>query len=88
MDGLRPEVKGLLEGLGAEVDLAVDVMVPAERLAGVLLGFVAAFPTVQLKLHVEALGAVNAMLLARTATPCHPLGRLVQIPPGAGRDHI
>lgn len=68
MDGLRAKVKGLIEGLEAEVDLAVDVMVPPERLAWVLRGFAAAFPTVQLRLHVEALGAINAMVLARTAT--------------------
>ncbi|MFM9937631.1 MAG: LysR family transcriptional regulator, partial [Novosphingobium sp.] len=68
MDGLRAKVKGLLEGLEAEVDLAVDVMVPPERLAGVLRGFAAQFPTVQLKLHVEALGAINAMVRAGTAT--------------------
>ncbi len=68
VDGLRAKVKGLLEGLEAEVDLAVDVMVPPERLAIVLRRFAAEFPTVQLRLHVEALGAVSAMVLARTAT--------------------
>lgn len=68
VDGLRAKVKGLLDGLEAEVDLAVDVMVPPERLAIVLRGFAAEFPTVQLRLHVEALGAVSAMVLARTAT--------------------
>jgi DNA-binding transcriptional LysR family regulator len=68
VDSLRAKVKGLLEGLEAEVDLAVDVMVPPERLAAVLRGFADAFPTVQLRLHVEALGAVSAMVLARTAT--------------------
>lgn len=68
MDGLRAKVKGLLDGLEAELDLAVDVMVPPARLAGVLRGFAAAFPTVQLRLHVEALGAISAMVLARTAT--------------------
>jgi DNA-binding transcriptional LysR family regulator len=68
VDGLRAKVKGLLDGLEAEVDLAVDVMVPPERLAGILRGFAAEFPTVQLRLHVEALGAVSAMVQARTAT--------------------
>ena len=68
VDGLRAKVKGLLDGLEAEVDLAVDVMVPPERLAGILRGFAAEFPTVQLRLHVEALGAVSAMVHARTAT--------------------
>lgn len=117
VDGLRAKVKGLLDGLEAEVDLVVDVMVPPERLAAVLRGFAAAFPTVQLRLHVEALGAVSAMVLGRTATigisgplaaevpeidgkvagatllvpvaaPDHPLGRMTEILPGAGRDYI
>lgn len=63
IDGLRATVKALREGLEAEVDLAVDVMLPAERLGRVLRDFAAAFPTVQLRLHVEALGAVTAMVL-------------------------
>ncbi|MGF7148273.1 DNA-binding transcriptional LysR family regulator [Sphingomonas zeicaulis] len=67
IDGLRAKVKGLLDGLEAEVDLAVDVMVPAERLGRVLRAFAAEFPTVSLKLHVEALGAITAMVLDRQA---------------------
>jgi DNA-binding transcriptional LysR family regulator len=57
IDGLRAKVKGLLDGLEAEVDLAVDVMLPAERLGRVLRAFAEKFPTVSLRLHVEALGA-------------------------------
>jgi len=60
---LRAKAKGLLEGLEAEVGLAVDVMLPAERLALLLRGFRAQFPTVSLRLHVEALGAVAAHVL-------------------------
>lgn len=67
MDGLRAKVKGLLDGLEAEVDLAVDVMLPAVRLGRVLREFAAAFPTVSLRLHTEALGAVTAMVLDGTA---------------------
>lgn len=67
IDGLRARVQGLLEGLEAEVNLAVDVMLPSERLAGVLRAFSAAFPTVALRLHVEALGAVMALVLERRA---------------------
>lgn len=63
VDGLRAKVKGLLDGLEAEVDLAVDVMLPAERLGAVLRAFALEFPTVQLRLHVEALGAVTALVL-------------------------
>lgn len=63
IDGLRAKVKGLLDGLEAEVNLAVDVMLPAERLGSVLHAFSAQFPTVALRLHVEALGAVTALVL-------------------------
>lgn len=63
VDGLRAKVKGLLDGLEAEIDVAVDVMVPPDRLGKVLRGFALEFPTVQLRLHVEALGAVTAMVL-------------------------
>jgi DNA-binding transcriptional LysR family regulator len=67
VDGLRAKVKGLLEGLEAEVDLAADVMLPPARLGKVLRSFATAFPTVQLRLHVEALGAITAMVLDRKA---------------------
>lgn len=67
MDGLRAKVKGLLDGLEAEVDFAVDVMLPSERLGKVLRAFAAQYPTVQLRLHVEALGAITAMVLDRQA---------------------
>jgi DNA-binding transcriptional LysR family regulator len=67
MDGLRAKVKGLLDGLEAEVNLAVDVMLPAERLGKVLRAFAKEFPTVQLRLHAEALGAIVAMVLDRSA---------------------
>lgn len=63
MDGLRAKVKGMLDGLEAEIDVAVDVMVPPDRLGKVLRAFALEYPTVQLRLHVEALGAVTAMVL-------------------------
>ncbi|MET0365577.1 MAG: LysR family transcriptional regulator [Sphingobium sp.] len=63
IDGLRAKVKGLLDGLEAEVDLAVDVMLPTERLGRVLRSFSTEFPTVSLRLHVETLGAITAMVL-------------------------
>lgn len=63
VEGLRARVKGLLDGMEAEIDLAVDVMLPADRLARVLRAFAQACPTVSLRLHVEALGAVTAMVL-------------------------
>lgn len=63
MDGLRARVKGMLEGLEPEVRLAVDVMVPSRRLAELLRAFSEKFPTVALRLSVEALGAVADLVL-------------------------
>lgn len=67
IDELRAKVKGLLDGLEAEVNLAVDVMLPADRLGKVLRAFAREYPTVQLRLHAEALGAITAMVLDRAA---------------------
>lgn len=68
IDGLRAKVKGLRQGLEAELHVAVDVMMPNDRLLDALKGFSEAFPTVQLHLHVEALGAVTQLVLHRTAS--------------------
>ncbi|AJO79594.1 MULTISPECIES: LysR family transcriptional regulator [Pseudomonas] len=63
IDGLRAKVKGLLQGLEAEVHLVIDVMFPAARIVDALKNFRREFPTVQLHLHMEALGAVAEMVL-------------------------
>ncbi len=68
VDMLRAKVKGLLEGLEAEVALAVDVMLPTARLVDALQAFQTTFPTVPLRLHVETLGAVTQLVLDGTAT--------------------
>lgn len=68
VDSLRAKVKGLLDGLEAEVDLAVDVMVPAARLGRILRTFAQTYPTVSLRLHVEALGAITALVLEGKAS--------------------
>ena len=63
IDAMKARVQGLAEGLEAEVALAVDVMLPTARLVDALGAFRAAFPTVSLRLHVEALGGVTQLLL-------------------------
>jgi DNA-binding transcriptional LysR family regulator len=68
IDGLRAKVKGLLEGLEAEVSMTVDVMLPTPRLVDALQAFQLAFPTVALRLHVEALGAITRTVLDGTAS--------------------
>lgn len=67
IDGLRAKVRGLKDGLEAEVHLAVDVMVPGDRLLDALTGFADTFPTVALHLHVEALGAITQLVVEGTA---------------------
>jgi DNA-binding transcriptional LysR family regulator len=68
VDELRAKVKGLLQGLEAELHLVFDVMLPTERVADALTAFRAEFPTVALRLHVETLGAVTQLVLDRVAT--------------------
>jgi DNA-binding transcriptional LysR family regulator len=67
VDGLRAKARGLLGGLEAEVNLVVDVMLPTARVVDALRAFQQEFPTVALRLHVEALGAVAQLVLDRTA---------------------
>jgi DNA-binding transcriptional LysR family regulator len=68
IDGLRAKVRGLLQGLEAELHLALDVMLPAARVVDALKAFREEFPTVLLHLHVEALGAVTQLVLNHEAT--------------------
>ena len=52
------------------LDLAVDVLIPSGRVATILREFQLAFPTVDLRLHVEALGAIAALVSDGTAQLC------------------
>ena len=63
MDHLRARAEGLQAGLEAEVAIAVDVMLPTDRLVAALAGFRDAYPTVNLRLYVEALGSVARLVL-------------------------
>jgi DNA-binding transcriptional LysR family regulator len=87
VDGLLATAKGLSQGLEAEVSLAVDVMLPTERLAPLLHAFQAEFPTVSLRLQVEALGAVAQSLLDRTAS-IGVSGPLPQLPDGLDSQYL
>jgi DNA-binding transcriptional LysR family regulator len=68
IDGLRAKVRGLHQGLEAEIRLVLDVMLPASRVVDALKAFRAEFPTVSLRLYIEALGAVAQTVLNGTAT--------------------
>ena len=67
VDILRARVKSLVEGLEAEVSVAVDVMLPTARLVDALQAFQTAFPTIPLRLHVEALGGITQLVQGKTA---------------------
>ena len=66
IDGLRAKATGLLAGLEPELAVAIDVMLPTARLVSTLVAFRTAFPTVNLRLYIEALGAVARLVLDRT----------------------
>ncbi|WP_201740613.1 LysR family transcriptional regulator [Paracoccus aeridis] len=67
MDRLRARVAGLTRGIEPSVSLALDVMVPMSAAAELLRDFAAAWPTVPMQLHVEALGGGVARLLSGRA---------------------
>lgn len=87
VDGLLARVRGLGQGLEAELSLVVDVMVPGEVLARVLREFQQAYPTVPLRLHVEALGGVAALLLDGRASIGVAGPAIVELP-GLSREVI
>ena len=63
VDALVAKVRSLQQGLESELALAVDVMVPGDTIARILREFQRMFPSVPLRLHVEALGAVAALVI-------------------------
>jgi DNA-binding transcriptional LysR family regulator len=64
---LRARVKGLQAGLEPEVSVVADSMFPSDRLVEVLKRFHAKFPTVPLRLRLEALGEIERSLRSGSA---------------------
>ncbi len=63
VDALIAKTRSIHSGLESRVSLVLDVMMPGEVTAQVLRAFRVRFPTVELRLNIEALGAVAACLL-------------------------
>lgn len=63
VDSLLAKTRSLHAGLESNLGLVIDVMLPGEVTARVLRDFRTTFPTVALRLRVEALGAVAACLV-------------------------
>jgi DNA-binding transcriptional LysR family regulator len=59
---LQGQAQGIADGLEAELTLVVDPMYPMGTLTGGLARFRATFPSVRMRLHVEALGAAVDMV--------------------------
>ena len=67
VDALLAKARSLHAGLESHLGLVIDVMLPGEVTARVLRGFRDTFPTVALRLRVEALGAVASCLVDEEA---------------------
>ncbi|PDT10148.1 LysR family transcriptional regulator [Rhizobium sp. M1] len=67
IDSLKARARDLSEGLEAELSVVVDVMFPQSLLTDAIACFSREFPSVSLRLGVEALGAVVAPILAGTS---------------------
>lgn len=65
VDAMRARAKMMALGLEAEVSIAVDVMFPNCSLVMALKAFQEQFPTVALRLRIEALGAVKHLVSER-----------------------
>jgi DNA-binding transcriptional LysR family regulator len=66
MDELRARAAGMSRGLESEVSLVVDVMFSTDILVAALQDFANAFPTVALRLRIEALGGVMQLVMDGT----------------------
>lgn len=64
LQDLRGRAAGLMQGLEAELAIAVDVSLPSPALVEVMKAFEREFPTVPLRLNVGALGLVWDQLLS------------------------
>ncbi|PTQ07861.1 LysR family transcriptional regulator [Sphingomonas oleivorans] len=68
IDNLRAKSKGMLQGLESELHIVLDTLLPEHRVVDALISFREHFPTVNLHLYVESLGAVTRLVLDRVAT--------------------
>jgi DNA-binding transcriptional LysR family regulator len=62
VDDLRARAMALRQGTEAEVSLAVDVLFPIPHLTEVLRAFATLYPTVDLRLRMEAIGGVTHLV--------------------------
>jgi DNA-binding transcriptional LysR family regulator len=77
IETLRARVRGFLNELEPEVSLAVDSMLPSNRLVTLLSEFHAQFPTVSVRLLMQTLGSVEHVV--RSGIACIGVGNLLHV---------
>jgi DNA-binding transcriptional LysR family regulator len=63
LDGFAAQARGIAGGLEPEVSLVAEAMYPMPPLVRILSDFQREFPSVQLRIHVESLGATSQAVL-------------------------
>ncbi len=87
VDHLKARARNLAGGLEPELSIVIDVMFPQDLLTEAVGAFATEFPETPLNLHVEALGAVAEMVLARRAS-VGVMGSLPILPPSLESERL
>ncbi len=80
-DEIRKQARNIGEGLEHELVLTIDSLFPIASLAETLRAFSSEFPTVHVRLNIEAMGAVQSDVMDGKST-LGIIGSLLQLPPG------
>src|SRR4051794_15066127 len=86
-DEIRKQAQAAAKGLESELSIVIDDHYPATELADLLAGFAEHFPTVQLRLTVESMGAVHERVLDGKAV-LGISGGYLELPPGIIADAV
>jgi DNA-binding transcriptional LysR family regulator len=86
-DEIKNQAKAIGKGLEQQLDITVDALFPIGNLVATLSAFAVAFPTVQLRLNVEAMGAVQQSVLGGSSA-LGIIGSLPYLSPGLMGDAL
>src|SRR5665213_65063 len=86
-DDIKNQAKAIGRGLEQQLDITVDALFPVGDLVPMLRAFEVAFPTVQLRLNVEAMGAVQQSVLGGKSA-LGIIGSLPHLSPGLMGDAL
>ncbi len=86
-DALKVQARQMAEGLEPELSVVVDVMFPQDRLTAAIGALAKNFPTTNLRLYVEALGAVTEAVLDQRCS-VGVIGTLPDVPPSLAKERL